>query len=172
MGASIATGRLQLRWLDAGDAGFIQQLLNDTDWIRFIGDKNVYSPEQARTYIANGPQQMYRQHGFGLNRVALKECDTPIGICGLLQRENLSYSDLGFAFLPEFRKQGYAYEAAEAVLQNGFTSFDLAQIAAILNPANLASAKLLDKLGFRLHEKIQMEPKQAILDLYLIDRGS
>jgi RimJ/RimL family protein N-acetyltransferase len=172
MRASIETSRLSLRWLSAGDADFIKRLLNDADWIRFIGDNNVTSPEQARVYIASGPCAMYRQHGFGLNRVALKESDTPIGICGLLQRETLQYSDLGFAFLPGFRRQGYAYEAAHAVLQDGFTTFDMARIGAILNPANLASANLLEKLGFRLHKKIQMEPKQAFVDLYLIDRGT
>jgi RimJ/RimL family protein N-acetyltransferase len=170
--ASIETGRLRLRWLDAGDADFIQRLLNDADWLRFIGDKKVTSPAQAKAYIENGPCAMYRRHGFGLNRVASREGDTPIGICGLLQREALPYSDLGFAFLPEFRRQGYACEAARAVLQDGFTTFDIARIAAILNPANLASAKLLEKLGFRLHEKIRMEPMQAFLDLYLIDRGT
>jgi RimJ/RimL family protein N-acetyltransferase len=105
MRASIETSRLSLRWLSAGDADFIKRLLNDADWIRFIGDNNVTSPEQARVYIASGPCAMYRQHGFGLNRVALKESDTPIGICGLLQRETLQYSDLGFAFLPGFRRQ-------------------------------------------------------------------
>jgi len=172
MGASIETSRLNLRWLDADDAGFILRLLNDADWLHFIGDKNVANPEQAKTYIENGPRAMYRQQGFGLNRVALRENDTPIGICGLLQRETLQYSDLGFAFLPAFRRQGYAYEAARAVLQDGFTTFDMPRIAAVLNPANLASAKLLRKLGFRLDKKIQMEPKQAFLDLYLIDRGT
>jgi len=122
MGASIETSRLNLRWLDADDAGFILRLLNDADWLHFIGDKNVANPEQAKTYIENGPRAMYRQQGFGLNRVALRENDTPIGICGLLQRETLQYSDLGFAFLPAFRRQGYAYEAARAVLQDGFSS--------------------------------------------------
>jgi len=170
MQASIETSRLKLRWLNADDADFIHRLLNDADWLRFIGDKNVSSPAQAKTYIGNGPRTMYRQQGFGLNRVALKENDTPIGICGLLQRQTLAYADLGFAFLPGFRRQGYAYEAASAVLQAGFTHFDMPRIAAILNPANLASARLLDKLGFRLDKKIQMEPNQAFLDLYLIDR--
>jgi RimJ/RimL family protein N-acetyltransferase len=170
MRAGIETSRLHLRWLDADDAEFIYRLLNDADWLRFIGDKKVANPEQAQTYIENGPRTMYRQQGFGLNRVALRGSDTPIGICGLLQRERLAYSDLGFAFLPEFRRQGYAYEAAHAVLQDGFTRFDMARIAAILDPANLASARLLEKLGFRFDKKIQLEPKQAFLDLYLIDR--
>jgi hypothetical protein len=65
MGASIETSRLNLRWLDANDAGFILQLLNDADWLHYIGDKNVANPEQAKTYIENGPRAMYRQQGFG-----------------------------------------------------------------------------------------------------------
>ncbi|MCP4334959.1 MAG: GNAT family N-acetyltransferase [Gammaproteobacteria bacterium] len=172
MRANIETTHLSLRWLDAGDADFIYRLLNDADWLRFIGDKDVANLEQARTYIENGPCAMYRQHGFGLNRVALRGDDTPIGICGLLQRETLQYSDLGFALLPEFRRKGYAQEAAQVVLQDGFTHFDMARIAAILNPANLASASLLEKLGFHLHEQIQMEPRQSFVDLYVIDRGT
>ena len=171
----IETSRLNLRWLDADDADdadFILRLVNDADWLRFIGDKKVANAEQAKAYIETGPRVMYRQQGFGLNRVALRENDTPIGICGLLQRETLQYSDLGFAFLPSFRRQGYACEAARAVLQDGFENFEMSCIAAILNPANQPSARLLEKLGFRLDKKIQMEPNQAQLDLYLIDRGT
>jgi [ribosomal protein S5]-alanine N-acetyltransferase len=167
----LETARLSLRWLRDDDADFIYRLVNDADWIRFIGDRNIVSPRQARTFIEDGPRAMYRQKGFGLNRVALRHDDTPIGICGLLRRESLPCSDLGFAFLPEFRRQGYATEAAQAVIRDGFSRFDMTRIAAILNPANLASAGLLDKLGFRLHEKIRMEPKQAFLDLYIIERG-
>jgi len=108
---SLETSRLQIRWLDLDDAEFIFQLVNDPDWIRFIGDKGVSNLDDARNYIKTGPMEMYRKHGFGLNRVALKENDKAIGICGILQRETLSEVDLGFAFLTDYRRQGYAFEA-------------------------------------------------------------
>jgi RimJ/RimL family protein N-acetyltransferase len=111
---------------------------------------------------------MYRQFGFGLNRVALKNSDTPIGICGLLQRESLPCPDLGFAFLPDYRDQGYAREATDAILQHAYLILRELQIAAIVNPDNLLSIKLLDKLGFRIDKKIQIEPNQASVDLYVI----
>jgi len=166
---SLETSRLQIRWLDFDDAEFIFQLVNDPDWIRFIGDKGVSNLDDARNYIKTGPMEMYRKHGFGLNRVALKENDKAIGICGILQRETLSEVDLGFAFLPEFRRQGYAFEASEAVLEHGLTILGLQRIAAILSPLNMISANLLGKLGFSFERYYQAKPDTDILDLYAIN---
>lgn len=166
---SIETSRLQIRWLDFDDADFIYQLANDPDWIRFIGDKNVSNLDDARHYLETGPLDMYRKHGFGLNRVALKENDKAIGICGILQRETLPEVDLGFALLPDYRRQGYAFEASRAVLEHGFTSLGLQRVAAILSPQNMASATLLGKLGFGFERNYRAEPNSNLLDLYIID---
>jgi ribosomal-protein-alanine N-acetyltransferase len=165
---SIETSRLQCRWLDHADAEFIYQLVNDPDWMRFIGDKQVSSVDAARAYIKNGPRAMYQQFGFGLNRVALKDSDIPIGICGLLQRESLPCPDLGFAFLPGYRSLGFAQEAATAVLQHGCSVLKQTHIAAIVSPENIASIRLIEKLGFAIDEQIQMEPNTGSADLYTI----
>ena len=154
--------------MSISDAEFIYQLVNDPQWLRFIGDKQVADLNGARRYIEDGPRAMYRQFGFGLNRVALKDNDTAIGICGLLQRESLPQADLGFAFLPEYRDQGYAREAADAILQHAYLILCQTQVAAIVSPDNLSSIKLLDKLGFRLDKQIQIEPNQDSVDLYVI----
>jgi RimJ/RimL family protein N-acetyltransferase len=96
--------------------------------------------------------------GFGFNRVALKHCDTPIGICGFIKRDSLDHIDLGFAFLPDFRGKGFALEAARAVIDHGQQLLNLSQIVAIVNPANIASKKLLQKPEFVLEQSQQMEP--------------
>jgi ribosomal-protein-alanine N-acetyltransferase len=166
---SIETSRLKLRWLELTDADFIYRLVNDHHWLRFIGDKQVDDLDGARRYIEAGPRAMYRQFGFGLNRVALKDSDTAIGICGLLQRESLPHPDLGFALLPEYRGQGYAREAADAILQHAYLIPHQTQITAIVNPDNLSSIKLLEKLGFRIDRQIQIEPNQEFVDLYVIN---
>ena len=165
---SLETGRLQFRWLDHADAEFIHELVNDLDWLRFIGDKQVPSVDAARHYIESGPQAMYQQFGFGLNRVALKDGDTPIGVCGLLQRVSLPCPDLGFAFLPEYRRLGFAQEAATAVLQHGCSVLKQTRIAAIVSPENIASIRLLEKLGFGIDNQMQMEPNTGSADLYTI----
>lgn len=150
---SLETSRLHIRRLELDDAGFIYRLVNDPDWLSFIGDKNVSSLDDARHYIETGPMAMYREHGFGLNRVALKDIDEPIGICGILQRETLAYPDLGFALLPEFRCHGYALEAARAIIEHAITVLEVSELLAIVQPANKASIGLLENLGFESESK-------------------
>ena len=164
------TSRLRISRLERDDAAFIYALLNDPDWLRFIGDRGVSTIEDARDYIESGPAEMYRRYGFGLYRVALGSAQKPIGICGILQRETLEHADLGFAFLPEFRKQGYALEAAQAVLRHEFRQHRLSRIYAMVSAENHASRNLLQKLGFSFERKLQNATDAAALDLYVIDR--
>lgn len=165
---NIETSRLKLRWLSMDDAAFIHRLVNDPQWLRFIGDKQVHDLDGARDYIESGPRTMYQQFGFGLNLVSLKGDTTSIGICGLLKRDSLAEPDLGFAFLPEYRGRGYAQEAAEAVLHHGFSMPEQRRIVAIVDTGNQASIRLLEKLGFHLDRKIQTKPNGTPADLYSI----
>lgn len=150
------TDRLILRYLTHDDKHFIMRLVNEPSWLRFIGDRNVHSPEDAVRYITDGPMAMYAKHGFGLFLVALKDSGTPIGMCGLLKRDTLEHVDIGFAFLPEYWGQGYAYEAAAATMTYGQTQHGLKKIIAITSPDNISSIKLLKKLGLTEKEVIQL----------------
>jgi RimJ/RimL family protein N-acetyltransferase len=144
----LSTERLVLRWLAAEDADFILELMNDPDWLRFIGDRGIRTADDARGYIAAGPASMYARLGFGLYAVELREGGTPIGICGLVERDWLEAVDLGFAFLPRFRGVGYAREAAAATLDYARTTLGLDRVLAIVSPENEDSVRLLEKLGF------------------------
>jgi RimJ/RimL family protein N-acetyltransferase len=144
----LETDRLRLRHLEAGDAPFIVELLNDPDWLRYIGDRGVRNEEQAVAYIENGPARSYAEHGFGLYLTELKAGGAPIGLCGLIKRDFLAHVDLGFAFLPHFRGAGYAFEAAAGVLHHADTTLGLRRIVAITALDNERSAQLLQKLGF------------------------
>lgn len=146
---TLLTARLELRPLDHDDADFILRLLNEPDFLRYIGDKGVRTHADARRYIDGGPAASYAAHGFGLYRVGLRASGAAIGICGLLQRDGLPAPDLGFAFLAEQRGQGYAREAAQAVLADARQRLQLERILAIASVDNAVSAALLTRLGFR-----------------------
>ena len=148
------TARLLIRPFQLDDAAFILTLLNDPDWLRFIGDKKVHSLGDAEAYLRNGPLQMYGRHGLGLCAVALHRDERVIGMCGLIRRDGLDDVDLGFAFLPAFRGQGFAAEAAAATLADGFASHGLRRIVAITDPANVASASVLTRIGMRFERCI------------------
>ena len=118
-GRVLETDRLNLRELTQDDAEFIVAQLNDPDFIRNVVDRGVRTIEAARAYIADVPMASYHRHGFGLRLVELKGAHTPIGICGLIKRDALDDVDIGFAFLPPYRAQGFALEAATAKAASG-----------------------------------------------------
>jgi RimJ/RimL family protein N-acetyltransferase len=149
----LETQRLVLREFTPADGAFVLELLNDPGWIRFIGDKGVHTLDEARAYIGRVPMASYARHGFGLYLVELKESGVPIGMCGLIKRDALDDVDIGFAFLPQYCKQGYAYEAAQATLAHGKTALGLSRIVAITSPDNHTSIRLLEKIGLK-HQRI------------------
>lgn len=158
----LETDRLIIRWLTVEDAAFILELVNDPSWLRFIGDRGVRTLEDARSYILKGPVEMYGRLGFGLYLVELKSEGVPIGTCGLIKRDSLKDVDIGFAFLPSFRGQGYAYEAASAVLAYGKNTLGLERIVAIVSPGNDRSIKLLEKLGLRFEQNVQLSERNEV----------
>lgn len=144
----LETARLVVRELTLGDDAFIVALLNTPGFREYIGDKGVRSAADARVYLRTGPLASYAVNGFGLWLVALRDGGTPIGICGILRRPGLDHADLGFALLPEFEGQGYAFEAASAVLAHARSKLHLDPILAVTAFRNPRSVKLLTKLGF------------------------
>ena len=143
----IASSRLSLRELNVSDAPFIVELLNDGDFYRYIGDRGIRTLEQAQEYIQQGPAVSYARHGHGLYLVARTEDGASLGICGLIKRDTLDQVDIGYAFLPQYRGQGYAIEAAQAALADGKSRLGIERVIAIVTPGNARSIGLLAKLG-------------------------
>jgi ribosomal-protein-alanine N-acetyltransferase len=154
------TQRLRLRHLLDTDAPFILELLNEPDFIRNIGDREVRTIDDARRYIQHGPIASYSQHGFGLFLVELQDTATPVGICGLLKRDYLDDIDVGFALRESFRGQGYAFEAASAVMRLGQQVHGLERIVAITSPDNRASMRVLRRLGLEFERTLRI-PDQS-----------
>jgi len=145
--AITTTRRLRLRELTYDDAAFVMELLNDPDWLRFIGDRNVHSLEDARGYV-DRVRASYEKHGFGLWAVEPLADGTPLGFAGLLQRTTLEHPDMGFAFLPAGRGKGYALEAAQAVLELARDRFGLKRVLAVTDADNSASQRVLERVGY------------------------
>jgi len=162
----LETERLILRRLTIGDAPFILKLLNEPSFLRYIGDKNVRNLEDARNYILTGPIASYNRYGFGLYLMELKDPQTRIGMCGLIQREQLPDPDIGFALLPDFCNKGFAFEAASAILQDARERLKLPRILAITSLDNEASIKLLQRLGLTFQEVIRLSPEREQIKLF------
>ena len=165
----LETERLVLRRLTLNDAPFIVELLNEPSFLRYIGDRGVKTLQDARHYLLKGPIASYAVLGFGLYLVFVKDTGDPIGICGLLKRETLSDVDIGFALLPRFCRQGFASEAAAAVLKHAREDFGLKRVVAITSPDNGASARVLERIGLRFESQIRLADDPREVKLFGVD---
>ena len=164
----IETERLLLRQITTDDAPFILALLNDPSWIQFIGDRGVRTLDAARDYILERMMKSYEQNGFGLYLTVIKADKTPIGICGLVNRDGLDDIDIGFAFLPTYKGLGYGYESSTAVVSYAKTTLKLNRLVAITDQANTRSIRLLEKLGFRFEKNIILKGDSDPVALYVL----
>ncbi|MFZ3591134.1 GNAT family N-acetyltransferase [Bacillus sp. DJP31] len=165
----IETERLLLRWAREEDAPFILELLNDPSWIRYIGDREIRTIEQATNYISSVLINMYERVGFGLYLVERKEDKTPLGICGLIKRDSLEDTDLGFAFSSKFQRRGYGFEASSATLAYGRDHLGLTKIVAITSEKNTNSSKLLEKIGMKYDRMVLLPQDNKELKLFKIE---
>ena len=97
--------------------------------------------------------------------VELKSDKTPIGMCGIINRDTLDHPDIGFAFLPEYTGMGYAFEMAGATLTFAKEILKIPVLCAITVPENKSSIKLLKKIGMEFQHRFSMpdDPEELML---------
>lgn len=162
----LETERLRIRALTIIDAGFMMQLMNTPTWIKHIGNRNIKDKTTASNYIANNIIKSYSINGFGLFLVTQKKDNQSVGICGIVKREGLTIPDLGFALMPNFEGKGIATEASKAVVKYAKESLQLTQLAGITKPENIASIRVLEKVGMEFKQMIQLPQDANMFSLF------
>ncbi|HRG37629.1 MAG TPA: GNAT family N-acetyltransferase [Bacteroidia bacterium] len=146
--STMETERLSLSLLTLDETDFMFELLNTPEWIRFIGERNIRTKADAAAYIqkiADNPTADY----WG---VKLKDTATPIGVVTFMKRDYLDHYDIGYAFLPQYGKKGYAHEASKRLFDE--IKNDHSTILATVLKENNNSIQLLEKLGLRFDKEI------------------
>ncbi|MCU0569040.1 MAG: GNAT family N-acetyltransferase [Oculatellaceae cyanobacterium Prado106] len=144
MNFTLTTERLQLRPCNADDLTFLYALWT-SDRIRyFLFDDRIISQEETRSFI-KASLNSFEQHDYGLWLVHHQEqC---IGFAGFLHTE--AAPTLIYGMHPDFWGQGYATEAARAVLNDGLSTLNLLKVNADVDELNIASVRVLQKLGMK-----------------------
>lgn len=142
------TSRLRLRRLAPIDAGPFSQINGDPVAMRFL--PKVMSRSESDELLA----RLIAEDSFFA--VLRQEDEVFLGACGLLHRpahdfkvEFAPCTEIGWRFAPSYWNQGFATEAARAVLEWGFTQRSLKEIVSFTVPANLASRRVMEKIGMR-----------------------
>jgi ribosomal-protein-alanine N-acetyltransferase len=164
MKSKYITPRLLLNELNLSDAKFILELVNSPEWIKFIGDRNINTDKIAKEYI----RKIMDDPAISFWTVRTRDQAIPMGIITFIKRDYLDYRDIGFAFLPQYAGQGYAYEATVKVLNDILRDLPYSQVLATTVKENFRSINLLQKLGFQFESRIQN--KNEMLLLYSISK--
>lgn len=145
----LRTARLALRPFETGDAADLLNVFADPEVVRYWSTGTWTDIAQAEAMIAEA-HQAYREGGLYRYAIALGDTNRLIGICNLRGYfEQNRRCELGYALGSGYWGQGYAGEALEALLEHAFHALDMNRIEADIDPRNDASARLLEKLGFR-----------------------
>jgi len=155
--SKIETERLELIDPKVNQGPFFFELLNTPGWIEHIGDRGIKSIQDAENYISKSIMIGNTQNGYGLYTMILKSTNKPIGICGLLLRDELEHPDIGFALLPAYEGKGFTTEAGMATVKFAKEVLQIKTILGITGPNNKASIRVLEKLGLRFLKKFQFK---------------
>ena len=157
----ISSGRINLRPLRKSDYKFIFNLVNSEGWIQNIGNGNINSLDDSKSYIdkiLHNPKYKY----FVIDN---KESKISFGIITFLLKDKYKYPDLGFALLPQFEGAGFAYEACCLFLQKYKSLYSYKKILGITKVDNIKSISLLKKLKFIKNKRLSCRE----LDIYEIE---
>lgn len=154
----VETERLILRHFTPEDADDNYRINTDSENMRFMG-RQPDSVEFERYHIRRHIADYYDRHGFGLWAAVLKEDNQLIGRCGLLYQPVEDTQEVEVTYLIDRRLwgKGLATEAAREVLKLGFERYKLPRIVAVINPENVASVRVAEKIGMKYERDVRFK---------------
>jgi ribosomal-protein-alanine N-acetyltransferase len=145
---NLETERLTLRRVDKNDASPILELRSDVETMKYIPRPLLKSTEEALEHIALIDAKIENSEGINW-AITLKNDSKLIGIISFYRIKPEHFrAEIGYMLLPDFSGKGIISEAINEVVNYGFNEMHLHSVEGIIDPNNLASAKVLQKNGF------------------------
>ncbi|MEC5165492.1 ribosomal-protein-alanine N-acetyltransferase [Flavobacterium sp. PL11] len=145
---NLETKRLLLRRVNNNDVKEVLALRSNPETMKFIPRPLLINDQDALAHIAMIDFKIDNNEGINW-AITLKGSDKLIGLIGHYRIKEQHYrAEIGYMILPEYNGKGIVTEAVNAAVIYGFDVMHLHSIEAIIQPANLASAKVLEKSGF------------------------
>ncbi|MGU3373586.1 GNAT family N-acetyltransferase [Chryseobacterium sp. M5A1_1a] len=162
----LETDRFLLRELTVDDAMSFYELNENPKVIQYTGDRSFESVEEAMTFLQN--YKDYEENGYGRWAVIDKSNNEFMGWCGLKYDSSKNETDLGFRFFEKFWNRGMATECAIACLKYGLDQLKLKKIVGRAMSENIASIKVLQKLGFTFDKEFDFDGHKGVI--YTIEK--
>ncbi len=178
--SEIETERLKLIKFTLKDLDELYRLYNNPKVMKYVG-KGILTRAKTEEKILTMIEH-WQKNNFGIWAVVHKIDNKMIGRCGLCFLDNTLEVELGYVLDPEYWHQGLATEASKASLRYGFEELKLEKIVAIAKPENIASQRVMEKLGMKyekdanyyqtnvVYYKISTKEYQPNSSLYVLQR--
>ena len=149
----LETARLRLRRFRDEDADVVFAIIGDRVAMQFY--PKTFGPEDAKQWVARN-QRRYREDGYGLFAVMLKDSEEVIGYCGIIKQnvEDETAMEVGYHFRRDQWGRGYATEAARACMGLAFDSFGADKVISLIRPENLPSRRVAERNGMKLDREV------------------
>lgn len=157
----LETDRLLLRELTIGDAQCFYELNLNPNVIKYTGDKAFATIAAAQRFLDN--YKDYETNGYGRWAVIDKSNGEFLGWCGLKYVKAINETDIGFRFFEAYWNKGFATESAQACLNYGFEKLHLKTIVGRAMADNLASIKVLEKLGLKYEKEFDFDEHKGLI---------
>ncbi|VEH19173.1 anhydro-N-acetylmuramic acid kinase [Chryseobacterium nakagawai] len=163
----LETDRLLLRELTIEDAYHFYELNANPNVIQYTGDSPFENEEEALIFLQN--YEDYSENGYGRWAVIDKSTTEFLGWCGLKYDIFKDETDIGFRFFERNWSKGLATESAAACLKYGFDQLHLEKIVGRAMAENIASIKVLQKLGLTFDKEFDFEGHKGVI--YSIEKS-
>lgn len=146
---NIKTNRLLLRPLKIEDIDSVMNFWGNEEVMKYCGGPGTKERElKALKYYIN----LQNKKGYSPFVLELKENKNIIGVCGFNPTNKEDEIELIYHLNKNYWKKGYAFEAASACINYARKNLNIKRILASVDPRNIASRKILEKLGFKFKE--------------------
>ncbi len=160
----LETKHLILREIQPSDVDGMFELDSNTKVHKYLGNKPIKTQQQAKGVIEFIRTQ-YRNFGIGRFAAIEKLSGDFIGWSGIkfntgkkeMLNEKIDFYDIGYRFIPRFWGKGYATESALAILDYGFNDLNIKTIFGAAEIDNIASNKVLQKIGLQFINEFRFE---------------
>lgn len=157
----LETKHTYMRPITIADAESAYLLNLDPEVIRYTGDVAFSSIDEAENFLSAYDQ--YKKYDVGRLAVIDKTSNEFLGWCGLKFDEEVNEYDIGFRFFRRYWNQGFATETAYANLQFGFEMGKIETIVGRVMKENIASIKVLEKIGLKLVSEKKFDAHDGLL---------
>jgi ribosomal-protein-alanine N-acetyltransferase len=152
----LETARLRVRRIDIEDLEVMLGLYSDPEVVRWVGNGEPFDRSLCEKWIGI-TRADYAKLGYGMFALVERQSGDVIGFAGLVHLYSQADVELKYALRRDRWGQGFATEAASALLMYGANQFGLSYVIATTAPENEASHRVLLRAGMQrgdlLHEK-------------------